>query len=427
MNTVVDRINIDIPWKDKIAYLLLFLFPVAGMSVRHWISAIFTFLVLLSFFYLSKKAAPLLKEEKTLLWILGIFFAVFLITALANGWTERQTKYLGVEVRYLFAIPLYLMVRQLPQAGIWVLRGCVVGGMALGAQAFYDIEVLKWGRAVGVYSSNLLGPYAVLVIFWTTITFNKDKKLLIRSLIPISVACSVYAVLMSGSRGAFFGFTVLLMVWIILNHDFRRVVLATGSLVVFIILVYGLSTNVSTRIDDTFNELHSLIKIDNVDVDRDLVGGIDARLEMWRASLQLIKEHPVLGIGRGNYEVVMPEYIEKGRVPKSLEEHGLGHPHNAYLEAFVSKGVVGFLVFMVLLIYPLWCMAKNYKLSASMSLLGILHVLGFMVFSLTDASTFIKGNYSTIFLLFLIVFLSSSLNLNRCYLNNLQKEDCVEQ
>ena len=42
--------------KEKITYLFLFLFPIAGPVVRHWNSSFFNFTMLLSLFFLFSKA-----------------------------------------------------------------------------------------------------------------------------------------------------------------------------------------------------------------------------------------------------------------------------------------------------------------------------------------------------------------------------------
>lgn len=394
-------------WKDRVAYLLLFLFPVAGMSVRHWISAIFTFLVLLSFGYIFKKSHALAKEEKVLLWILAAFFIVFVISALANGWTERQSKYLGVEVRYLLAVPAYLMIRQLPDACKWVLRGCIIGGIVLGAQAYYDTEILQWERATGIYSPNLMGPFAVLVAFWMLVKLNEEQgSIYMRLLYMVSFICATYAFLLSGSRGAYLGFIVIsLFLFFFYVKGVKRIAFG-GAIIILTVGAYNTMDIVSNRVNALFNETPHAV-VEGVE----LLDGVEARFEMWRASLLLIKENPVLGIGRGNYEFIIPGYIEKGYINKAIEYHGLGHPHNAYLEVFVSKGIVGFVVFVGMLLYPLYLFIREKRSSSGLSMLGVVLIIGFSLFSLTDASPFIKGNYSSIFLLFLTVFFSANIKM----------------
>ena len=400
----IDIINNKVYWKDKIAYLLLFLFPIAGMSVRHWISAIFTFLVLLSFSYLTKNGRSLVKEEKILLWIFFAFFVVFLVSALVNGWTERQTKYLGVEVRYLFFIPVYMMIRRLPEAVDWLLRGCIVGGVALGIQAYYSITVVDRSGMFGIYGPNLTGPYAVLMAFWLVISLNICQKLgVLKYMIPVSVMGALFSVAMSGSRGAYVGLFGLIVASGFFIHKKKTRVLYFILMIFLVVGAYQFIPKVSERIDMASNEIPALLE---KGTQGGRLGSVGARIEMWRTSWLFIPNNPVLGIGRGNYEALLPEYLEKGYVNSALKTHGIGHLHNAYLEILVSKGIVGLAAFLLMLGYPFFFFTRYYKLFPEKAMLGIVLILGFSLFSITDASTFIKGNYTSIFLLFLAVFFS---------------------
>ena len=84
--------------------------------MRHWISTSFALLTLLSLPNLFKERNELKREERIFLAICGAFFAVFVISALTNGWTDLQTRYLGKEMRVLLIIPIYLMLRCYPDA-----------------------------------------------------------------------------------------------------------------------------------------------------------------------------------------------------------------------------------------------------------------------------------------------------------------------
>lgn len=123
---------------------------------------------------------------------------------------------------------------------------------------------------------------------------------------------------------------------------------------------------------------------------------------MWRVSALFFKDNPIWGIGRGNYVNEVGKYVDQGLVHAEVAKHS--HPHNAFLEMVISKGLSGLVIFMALLFYPLIYFVRTFKLCRETAMLGIIHIVGFAVFSLTDASTFIKGNYLSIFLLFLATF-----------------------
>lgn len=59
------------------------------------------------------------------------------------------------------------------------------------------------------------------------------------------------------------------------------------------------------------------------------------RAEIWKATWQLIKDHPVTGVGFGGYWVAIPEYHD------ASGELTPQQAHNDYLELLASGGVVG--------------------------------------------------------------------------------------
>ena len=62
----------------------------------------------------------------------------------------------------------------------------------------------------------------------------------------------------------------------------------------------------------------------------------DSRLDYWRDSLPIIKDHP-LGIGLRNYDNVIPLYNVSMLADKRLE-----YAHNDYLQLLIEAGWIGF-------------------------------------------------------------------------------------
>jgi len=64
------------------------------------------------------------------------------------------------------------------------------------------------------------------------------------------------------------------------------------------------------------------------------------RLELWRSSLNLIREHPWFGVGPGNFlEAYRTRYV----LPSAWQEFNLEHPHNVYLDHWTRLGLLGLL------------------------------------------------------------------------------------
>jgi len=77
-----------------------------------------------------------------------------------------------------------------------------------------------------------------------------------------------------------------------------------------------------------------------------------------------------------------------------------------YSEAIISKGLLGLLSLLGILFYPMVILIKDYRNGFNTSFYGIALITAYMVFSLTDASTLIKGNYSSMYVVFLAVLFS---------------------
>lgn len=68
------------------------------------------------------------------------------------------------------------------------------------------------------------------------------------------------------------------------------------------------------------------------------------RQNIWKRGLGYVREDPILGVGLGNFDTREGRYLEdQGRVGRWTA------PHNAYLQAAVDNGLVGFSVFVWML------------------------------------------------------------------------------
>lgn len=389
-------------WRERAVYVLLFLFPIGAIGVRHWISGIFGILALLSLPDLLRRPQNLSNPERRLMIIVAVFIAISVVTAVANGWTEVQTRYVGREVRFLVLVPIYLMVRRYPRAGWWLLRGGVVGGFAILAQALYDTHVLGLARAQGIYSPNLLGPFAALIAVLMLVLWRIDRRRTwLRLAIALAVMAALSAVAFSVSRGAFVGLLGMLLVWGGFYFRGRYYVAALVGIVVLASVAYTVSDHVRRGIDTAVEEVAIVVEGGPLNNAQGSLGSVAARIEMWRVSLMIFRDHPLLGVGRGNYTDAARPYVSAGRVHQEVIHHG--HPHDAYLEMLVSKGIFGLIAFLALLFYPLAVFVHTRRRARNTALLGAVLITGFALFSLTDASTFIKGNFISIFVIYLAV------------------------
>lgn len=62
------------------------------------------------------------------------------------------------------------------------------------------------------------------------------------------------------------------------------------------------------------------------------------RLKLWRSSLQMIRDHPVFGVGPGNFAAA---YRTRYVLPAAWQEFNLEHPHSILLDFWTRLGVLG--------------------------------------------------------------------------------------
>jgi putative inorganic carbon (HCO3(-)) transporter len=72
------------------------------------------------------------------------------------------------------------------------------------------------------------------------------------------------------------------------------------------------------------------------------------RLAHWEAALGMVRDHPLLGVGIGNYVPVYPAYALPGW------SDPLGHAHNYYLHIAAEAGLLGLAAYVLFLLAAFW-------------------------------------------------------------------------
>jgi O-antigen ligase len=133
--------------------------------------------------------------------------------------------------------------------------------------------------------------------------------------VPVTIVGTIIG---SSSRGAVFG-VLAAMSWIFLRADKRRALLATSVLAVALIVIAALPDEFGGRFTQIGQDSSSQL-----------------RLAHWAFGWHLAKEHPVLGVGLGNWIPAYREYLETTGSNVILQVS-----HNIFIEAVAELGFVG--------------------------------------------------------------------------------------
>jgi len=257
------------------------------------------------------------------------FYYVFVNTARSERKLFFLTRMLTISALLLF-IPAFLQrfAPTVPYLPAWY-------SSAFGARDVFATETTH--RIGGVFSHDLLGDFAAITC--TTQAFfaiHARGRPIWRVLHWLLAAVSIYAISLTGNRGALASLLVGLMGFIIVfSREIRPRRVFFVLLGLFAVLMIGEQTltrfegNVTllSRVFDTYFER----------------GIPDTRITVWRYVWGRIADKPFLGHG--------PYY--------SLTGEALGErvfwPHNAFLFYFFSVGIIGLSCF----IYLVWRVMKR--------------------------------------------------------------------
>ncbi len=112
---------------------------------------------------------------------------------------------------------------------------------------------------------------------------------------------------------------------------------------------------------------------------------VDVRLKAWEKTIPMIKEFPLLGVGIGNWKIMLPKYGVSGM----KTEHGAYQyirPHNDFFWVLSEIGIFGFIfylsIFILIIYYILKIMSKSTNRDDKLLLFFLLFgFIGYMVIS----------------------------------------------
>ena len=136
---------------------------------------------------------------------------------------------------------------------------------------------------------------------------------------------------------------------------------------------------------------------------------------MWKASIYIWNENPLLGTGVGDYGVDKNRLIEKLNLGNENLER-FGHSHSIYFDALAGMGIVGFFLLIFALIFlPAHYFYKQWSRDEIVDnkfvvLSGITVITAYAVFGLTE-SWLTRNNMLTPYVIYMVAFLSANKSL----------------
>lgn len=410
---IISKRIITSEFPENIVILAIFLFPILSLSVRHWLSGFYSLIALIALFIVFKKPHHLQKEEKFLFTLFALLLLSFVISASLNEWSDNSIRRLGTVLKYVLFFPVYLLIRQYKDLFSLLLTGIILGGAVLGLQAIFDIFILEHPQGWGVYGPIIFGDLSTLFFSITLILIIFIKKRSPHNFIYIfSIILSALAVVLSGSRNAWLAALFSLSVIPLLSYKFiqhKKIIITIIPIVIISIATLMFTDTTNERLALAYNEFNTYI---TKGAPRDIPikeNSVGFRLEQWRVALHITHDAFLFGYGGGNAGKHVKHYAEKGLAHPDLinpdTEKGIGGLHSTYFESLINEGIVGLIIMLTFLIYPLYVFFKARNYNPLISTIGIIFITNYIIFGISE-NPFVHDNFSSVYLIFLSVFFS---------------------
>lgn len=124
---------------------------------------------------------------------------------------------------------------------------------------------------------------------------------------------------------------------------------------------------------------------------------IQARLDVWKTGLGMIKDHPFRGIGLGVFQY---EYILRAYMSPDVKTRISLFSHNAYLQIGAETGVFGLIFFLLLIFFSWQDLAKSgkaFQRNGDLLFSGLALALRIGLFGYLVCATFLTQAFLTVF------------------------------
>ena len=390
----------------------IFLFFILNLITPNGLNSVSLILTILSIVYilLYKKDILLNLNEKLLLLLSLLIFYFFISSAAYHNSDLRE---MDNYARFLFAIPVYLFLRDIKLKPMFIFNTINVSSILIGLFAIYLYVLGEQNRIYGFTSTaTIYGNVSMLHLLLSFMLFLHAKKTSASTVLPLAGAIfATFGVILSASRGPLLAIPFIFL-FLILNNKvllFKIKYILLGFITILLLLY---STGISQRMIDGYNDIRSQ-NLNNLTTSWKKTGSITPRLIIWQGTVNMIKEQPYWGVGLDNFNEnlvnqIKAKKISAIRIDPSNPSAGFNHGHNQYLDIFAKTGVFGFIIFLLfLLIYlRIFFMALSHGKDTMMfGTLGITTIISYFAFMLTHVV--LAHQQSILFMLYTLTIFAS--------------------
>lgn len=334
---------------------------------RHCVKAVLFFTIIRCF--VKPSLLYRLKFIKSLLLSMLFFVGVMFISCIYGNNFDAETSSYRFLMHYnMLLVPaVVLLVDNLADVK-HIVNGMVISMLATDVYMIYQSYTGVFRPVSFLKGTIMLGTMLYVILIPAMLIYSLKLKLKIKekSFYIMCTILSLFSFVCLNTRGAWIAlFPVLIFVMLYYIPNAKKKLFAI--LCMCVVLGAGL------LVSPTFSQrVHSISNSSGQEQ------SVNERFLMWHSAIKMGIEHPMLGVGMGNYE---SEY-QKNYISPYAKEPEVRHAHNNFIQFFAENGIVGVLSYIVLEVSIfLWSWRRRKNLYGMILFTSSLALL---LYSLTD-------------------------------------------
>jgi len=281
-----------------------------------------------------------------------VFFYLIYLIIVNTIQTRKEASYLLISLATSgFGATIY---------GILQYFGLVRGALGFVASPTNIISFMGNQNYLGGFISYLFIPVFALIL-----TIDSGS---IRAFLTLCLGLFFFILFPIGARGAWLSLVIASIAFVSLLlyyrplKDLRGLKIALFSLLIVLLIAYlfasapgPLNSLLGYSAPETGGNQRGILSSIFRPLNRELVIEGGARLEDWYVGWEMLKDHPLFGIGLGNYKIKFLEY--RSRLLSTPRGEGFGkyipraaQAHNEYVQFAAEMGLVGIVSLMIALV-----------------------------------------------------------------------------
>ncbi len=428
------------------AVIVLSLFPevqsgtIGGFELHHVLAAVLALTVFMPWIVLRPCPLPRLSRLLIVYYVLG---GVLTALNLSHVQSTQRLLVTGLFILIAILIPFVIKTKKELLELFWVLIGATLVSVGVGLAAYYYASIthslftnpyIHISTVEGVprlaatlLDSNFLGhqlllvlPALLLLTWYLRAAVSKELR---RLLFGVTILLSAILWL-TYSRSTYIGLAAALVILLVVLR--RRIVrllatIAIASIALATVLVPSfpfysiyrfpstilpeptkqellLGFNPRALVDEYIKQIQSDPNLSEEEREQLLARDVSSeslgyRIEFWKAGLRMFKDHPLTGVGVGQFRYQFAKYSDLSFIQQP-------DTHNIFVEQLAETGIFGESALLLVLSYATWTLitalrrrkslAKGPRAPAEHSRLEALALLAALV-ALVAQSTLLGG------------------------------------